>query len=178
MQFSEFEKLVLTRQACRNFNGKSVDKKTLQKICELCVFTPSACNSQPWNLYAVHSKEGKQVIGTALQKNGRNAFLQNAGAFIVISEKPAVLKTDVSKVYPPDYFVKYDIGEMLAYLTLTAKTLGVESCIIGWTDKESIKNYLKFDDDESCTVVVALGYSEIETRKKIRRDKEDVIKYL
>ena len=41
-----------------------------------------------------------------------------------------------------DRFVKYDIGEAIAYATLAAEAAGVSSCIIGWMDEERLGNQI------------------------------------
>ena len=45
-----FENLIKTRQSCRDFNEKEVSAETLEKIAELAMLAPSACNSQPWKM--------------------------------------------------------------------------------------------------------------------------------
>ena len=51
--FDKFTQLVLDRQSCRDFNDKELARETLDKIVDLSLNTPSACNSQPWKLYVV-----------------------------------------------------------------------------------------------------------------------------
>lgn len=178
MNFNDFKNLVMSRQSCRGFTDKEIPKEDLEKICSLARYAPSACNSQPWKLYCVSGEQERQKIAEFLQKNTRNGFTSSAKAFIVISELPAVLKKDVQQAYSPTHFTKYDIGEMTAYITLTAKSLGIDSCIIGWVDRQGIKEYLNFSSEEECYIVVALGYSNAPLRDKVRKDEKEFIKYL
>ena len=94
------------------------------------------------------------------------------------SEKATALKPDVLKYFGLDHFVKYDIGEIIAYVTLTAKSLGVDSIVIGWLDKEKLLSAIEAKEGEDCTLVVALGYSDSPLRQKDRKADEEVIKII
>ncbi len=170
----EFERLVKERQATRKFNGKVVEDEKILKIIELSRLAPSACNSQPWQLFVAKTPEVVKKVGESLMKGGRNGFVKDATCFIAIAEKERPLKPDVSAVLTDGFFVKYDIGEMIAYITLTAKNLGVDSCIIGWLNKEQLYSALEIPSDYECNIVIALGYSDIEIREKSRRPLEDI----
>ncbi len=176
--YDNFEKLVKTRQSCRDFSDKPVEKEKLDKLMDLARLTPSACNSQPWTMHCVHTKEAVDAVRECLQFQGHNPFLSGAKAFIALSEKQATLKSFVSGRFDRNRFVKYDIGELVAYLTLGAKALGLETCIIGWMDEEKLASVLELSDEQVCTIVIAIGYSEIPVREKVRKSSDEVIKYL
>ena len=171
-----FSKLVNERQACRQFNDKPLSVETVKEIVTQAILTPSACNSQPWKMYAVTSPEKVKETAVALGVNGHNKFLSKAKAFIVLAEKQAILKPGVT--FDGHHFVKYDIGELLAYITLTAKSMGVESCIIGMVDQELIGSAVGLKPGELCNVAIALGYSDIPLRQKIRKNFDEVIEII
>lgn len=168
-----FEKLINERQACRNFNDLPLEKETVLEIAKSATLCPSACNSQPWKMYVVTSPEKIKRTALALGVNGHNKFLSGAKAFIVLAEKQAVLKESVK--FDRNHFVKYDIGELLAYITLKAKSIGVETCIIGMVDQNLIGSAVGLKDGELCNVAVALGYSDIPLRVKVRKPIEQTI---
>ena len=175
MQFDELKSLIETRQACRDFDGKKVDMQTLEKICDLARLSPSACNSQPWKMHIVNDGQIFNEVMDALTKGGRNQFLKQAGAFICLSEKANALKPDVEKKFGISFFVQYDIGELIAYITLIAESLGVKTCVIGWMDGDKMGKVLELKDKERCNIVVALGYSNAPIREKKRKSKEEVV---
>lgn len=178
MEYKEMENLVMTRQACRDFNDKPLEKAVVVKIAKLAKFAPSACNSQPWKMYVITEQENVKGVTEALCHEGRNRFLQKAKAYVVITEKATTLKEDVLKYFSVDHFVKYDIGELVAYVTLIAKSLGVESIVIGWMDKAKLLASISAEEGEDCSIAVALGYSDSEIRRKNRLDDGKVIKIL
>ncbi len=171
-----FNDLILSRQACREFNDAPLLRDTVIEIVKQAKLAPSACNSQPWKMYVVTSPERMEKTAIALGVNGHNKFLSKAKAFIVLAEKKATLKPGV--FYDGYHFVKYDIGQICAYITLSAKCLGVDSCIIGMVDQKLIREAVGLGDDEVCNIAVALGYSDIPVRNKNRKPDSEVFTVL
>ncbi len=173
--YNEFKQLVGIRQACRDFNDKPVDKKEIVELAELATLAPSACNSQPWKMYVVTEKAGVEAVAESLMERGINKFLSGAKAFIAISEKTPRLRPDAEKRFNRDFFVKYDIGEVVAYLTLGAKAKGLDTCIIGWINHDKLGKAINLPQDETCNIVVAFGYSDTPLREKLRKPLEDTV---
>ncbi len=174
----KFLELVKNRQSCRDFNDKPIERETLEKIVELGRLAPSACNSQPWKMYVVTDEEMRKKVAKTTQDCLMNKFVDKAKAIIVLAETCATLKERIISKFSSKHFVKYDIGELTAYLTLGAESLGVSSCIIGWVNEKNLKAVLSMPEDENVTIVIALGYSDIEKRPKARKDKEKVVKFI
>ena len=170
-----FENLVLSRQSCRDFNDKPLEKEKVDKIVQLATLSPSACNSQPWKMYVITDQDKLGAVAESLQDRGHNLFTSGAKAFIVLAEKDATLKETISSRFSSDHFVKYDIGELTAYITLAAESMGVSSCIIGWVNQEKLKSAVGLADGEIANIVVALGYSDIPVRAKKRKTAEEII---
>jgi nitroreductase len=176
--FDNFNKLVLDRQSCRDFNGQELKQETLEEIIRLSLLAPSACNSQPWKIYAVTAKDKLPAVAESLQDRGMNAFASGAKAFIVIAEKDATLKERVSTRFDRNHFVKYDIGELVAYITLAAESKGVASCILGWINQDKLKIAVNLADGEVANIVIALGYTDIPKRAKVRKSESEVVLYV
>ena len=170
-----FTQLVNTRQSCRDFNDLPLDPLVVNQIAEQALLAPSACNSQPWKMYVVTSEQMIEEVKRCVQGHGHNKFTQKAKAFICVSERATALREDVEEKFSRNFFVKYDVGELVAYITLTAESMGVKSCIIGWVAGKDLAKALKLDSDERCNLVIALGYSDTPLRKKTRKSKEQII---
>lgn len=168
-------KLYNERYSCRNFNGKKIDKNIIYDIIDKARLAPSACNSQPWRVLITCDEKENALIRQATQVDGKNKFLDKASAFIVILETEAVLKPGMERLISNDKFVKYDIGEFVAYLTLYAQSKNISNIIIGWLDDKILKDNFNLEG-YSCSLVVALGYSDegqIPTKK--RKVLQDII---
>ncbi len=173
--FDNFKNLVNSRQSCRDFNDKPLDKKDVLEIAELARLAPSACNSQPWKMYVATDSERVKAVAECLQDLGLNKFTSKARAFIAISEKTPHLRPDAEKRISRDFFVKYDVGEVVAYLTLGAKAKGIETCILGWVNHDKIRKVIDLPEDEFCNIVVAFGYSDTPLRNKVRKDVSETV---
>lgn len=162
-----FCELIRERYACRNFSDKPIEKDVIYAILEDAINAPSACNSQPWRAFVTCTPEENAKMRKCLQEDGKNAFLDDAQAFIAVYNMDDItLKASVAAKFPLSHFVKYDIGEFIAYLTLAAKDRGVDSCIIGWLNNAKINE--TFALTGKCDIVVALGYGKDVTRVKSR----------
>ena len=166
----DFSALCLKRESCRDYKVKEVDEEIIKEILKDALNAPSACNSQPWHFYSVskdNAKAFRKFIGDGL--GIINGFCKNVQNFIVIAETPAKLKPGV--LGDKQKFAQMDIGEATAYLTLSAKSKGVDSCIMGLFSEEKIKKSLEIPEEYKVRIVVALGYGvKEEPRPKQRKD--------
>lgn len=172
-----FEELAEKRQSCRDFLEKPVEKEKLEQLAKIASLAPSACNSQPWKMYFVSGEKAK-AVAPCLQDLGMNKFTAKAPAFIVVTEIPAVLKPGANRKFSTDHFVKYDVGQLVAYLTLESKNIGLDTCIIGWINEKNLRAVIGYPETENCSIVIAVGYSECELRKKIRKSLEETTVFI
>lgn len=178
MEFDEFKNLVLERQSCRKFSDRKPEIRDLEEILRTALYSPSACNSQPWKVYCVTEQNKLKDVALALQDGGANAFASEAKAFFVIAEKNAVLKPFVKEKFGAAHFVKYDIGQLTAYITLAAKAKGLDTCIIGWVNAEKLKAAVGLATDEESNIVIAVGYGDCPLRKKTRKSFEEFVEFI
>lgn len=178
MEYKNFLDLSLNRQSCRDFNDEEIDLEKLKKAISVGLLAPSACNSQPWKIYCVTSSEKMPLVLDALTEMDRNLFLKKAKAFLVIAETEAVMKEDVKKRFSLDRFVKYDVGQLIAYLTLALKEQDLDSCIIGWLNTAKLKRALNMPDSQNTCIAIAVGKSDIKTRQKVRKPESQTVEYL
>ena len=171
----ELLEVIKTRQSCRKFNGEKPPIELLKEIAELALLAPSACNSQPWKIYLVYDDEKVKEVAKSTQDFGMNGFASKAGAFFVIADQEAKLMVGSSLKFDKNHFVKYDVGELIAYLTLICKEKGLETCILGWVNDKKLRKAVNYSEKETCNIVVAVGYSDIDVRKKSRKSADEKI---
>lgn len=167
----DLEKLFAERQSTREYCDKPVDDKTLERICRLSTYAPSAINAQPYKLYAISGKKAKEFAKN-IQPHGRNGWASECTAFIVIEEREPVEIRRGEKVISNAPFIENDIGILAAYLTLAAENEGVQSCIAGLRDEKGIAEFLHLKDGTRFPLIVALGYKAegYALREKQRRE--------
>ena len=174
-----FDELINTRQSCRSFSGKPVEKEKLEQLIEAVRLTPSACNSQPWRLITV-TGEKAEPVREALQLMGRNKFTQDCPAFTVFIERPATLKQGIAEKLGSQKFAQLDVGAAISYYTLKANDLGLDTCILGWFDEKKIVKTFNLPKNEKARLIVATGYAVdgYELREKVRKDTSEIAEFV
>ena len=180
MTLNDIEQLYLKRQSCREFLDKPVPDELVEKICELALLSPSACNSQPWKLIAVKG-EKKDELTKAVQEMGMNTFASQAPVLIAVVEGTVKIVTSfITSKFKETEFVKNDIGILAAHLVLAAEAAGLGSCILGWRNEQMIREILGLDENERIPLVIALGYppEDYKIRTKIRKPRGDTFTFI
>lgn len=174
-----FDELINTRQSCRSYSGREVEKEKLEELVKAVRLTPSACNSQPWKLYVVTGERTRE-IKDALQLMGRNRFTEECPAFTVFVEKPATLKEGIAEKMGSQKFAQLDVGAAISYYTLKATDLGLQTCILGWFDEKKLTKALGLSKSEKVRLVVATGYAVdgYEIRENVRKDISDFVEFI
>ena len=171
----DFEQLTKVRQSCRSYDAdRPVEEEKIAKLVEAAKIAPSAMNAQPYDVWVVRSPEKVQAIRDA--KSSFNGFIDNVNLFIVFTDAPYSngKLEGLAGEMQIDYRTQ-DIGESIAYLTLQAKDLGLDTCILGGFRIEQVKKAL--GTDAHIQIIVAVGYATegYKVRSKVRKaDSENV----
>ena len=174
----DFETMALNRQSTRNFADKEVELEKLEKICEVSLLAPSACNSQPWKLHIVTKSYPKlDELRKSLQVVGLNKFLNNVDNYIVVEQVFGNMSATMGSKMSKNDLNSIDIGILTSYITFEAMQLGLGTCILGAFRKDKMQKAMNFDKKQVVRIVVAVGYpSENDfIRKKARKSKEKAI---
>ena len=175
----DFFELIKTRESCRNYARRPVEKEKLLRCIEAAGIAPSACNSQPWNFVVVTNPEKAGETAKCLQGRGMNPFTDKAPAFIVVLEEKAKLSPRVSDVLDSQHFAPLDIGLSVMQLCLAATEQGLSTCIIGWFDEEKLKDLLDIGEEEKVRVVLSVGYAaEGKLRQKTRKPLSQIHRFV
>ena len=173
MNFSE---IANTRQSCRSYDPREVEKEKLDAVLESARLSPSACNGQPYHI-TVCSGESKKLVAKAVQGMGMNKFASDAPILLVISEKPYVKSAALGAKLKGNDYRSIDIGILSAYITAEATAQGLDTCILGWLDDDKIRKVC--DLDGTVRLVITLGYAKEgdPLRKKMRKSLEELISF-
>ena len=176
----DFSQLMLTRQSCRDFDGREVDRELLVRCIEAGRMAPSAMNSQPWHFVAVDHPELKKDVVKCLTGGVATfiRFVKDAGAFLVLVEEPAGLPIATVELMRNQDFEQVDMGFAASYICLQAADLGLSSCVLGFFSEKKLKKLLGVPDKKRIRLVIALGYSKTgEIRKKQRKDPDEIASF-
>lgn len=140
MDTKQLKELFLKRQSCRAYSDKPVAKETIEEVCALAQAAPSACNMQPWKVYALTGETLKRTKAL-LKERGKSAFAQDVPVLLAIAEDPREAAAFRPELNLP-YYAAGDVGEFTAFLVLAAEAAGLDSCIIGWQNGAGIHEIL------------------------------------
>ena len=56
-----FQEVIRSRQSLRQFLSTPVEKKVLREILEDAQYTPSNCNTQPWDVHIVSGAKKEEL---------------------------------------------------------------------------------------------------------------------
>jgi len=177
---SDFFELCTKRQSCRKFSDKPVEHEKLLSCVGAARLAPSACNSQPWRFIVAESPDAVSGIAKAGCQMGLNSFLENAKAFIVVTEEHAVLLPVIRSMLDSQYFAAGDLGIAVAYLCLEATAQGLGHCQIGVFDREKVCGALNLDPKATrINALIAIGYPvSDEIRPKKRKPLEEIAQFV
>ena len=167
--------LIEKRYSCRNYANKPVDRALVEKICKEAVKAPSACNSQPWKMYAINGERAK-ALTPLIQIYNSNKWADNVSAYIVIEQTAPNAREKFGERLLKSNFVANDIGILTAHIVLAAESLGVQSCILGMRDEKKIAEFLSLPKKSKFPLIIALGYADKDdaVRPKARKSFKDV----
>lgn len=174
-----FFSLINTRQSCRKYIDKSVEKEKLIKCIEAARVAPSACNSQPWHFIIVNNKELVSKVAPCLQDKIMNKFTNQCPAFIVVIEEGGNLASRAGAIMKNQDYRSIDLGIATEHICLAATELGLGTCILGWFKEKELKKLLRISRSKRIRLVIAIGYSESnEVRKKIRKKFDEIATFI
>lgn len=175
MTVEQLKQLFLSRQSCRNFSDKPVSDAQIKEICSLAALAPSACNLQPWKIYAVKG-EKLPAVKALLKAHGKAPFADNIPVLLAVAEDSRASKETNPAL---SYFAPGDVGELTAYLILAAESAGLSSCILGWRNGDGLKELLGIPDGLTIPWLVAIGYAreDYETRPKTRKPLDEILTF-
>ena len=165
----ELLQLAKKRQSDRSYSEKKVDPQIIRQCLEIAHLAPSSINSQPWRFVIVEDEAVRLKLAKALQVELRgntiNKFALEAPILIAFcGEKDARRRS-------------FDLGAAVNYFCLAAAEQGLGTCIMGGMKEDEANQVLNLPDDYKLEVVVAVGYSNQETREKNRKDVDEFIFY-
>ncbi len=173
-----FFELITRRESCRSYLDTPVSREKLVACVEAAGLAPSACNSQPWHFIIVDEADAKKKLleATVDVIPGMNGFAAQAPAAIIVLEGKATLLARMGGSINHQHYAHMDVGNALAYLTLSATELGLDTCILGIFNENKLK--ASFDIPESFRVraVVLFGYPKRPgPRKKSRKALNEIL---
>lgn len=171
--------LIISRQSDRKYSNKPIEKEKLERIIEAARMAPSACNAQPWKFIVVNDPELIVKIAEAASARliGMNSFVARAPVIIVIVREQPNMSSKVGGTIKNKDYSLIDIGIATENICLQAKAEDIGSCIIGWFDERQLRKLLQIPKLKRVELLITLGYSLSEKRRKRRKSEAETVSY-
>lgn len=180
-------KNILNRRSIRVYSAEQIKREDLELILKSAIFSPSACNTQPWHFTVVQNKDIINLLSTESKKefvNHQNETFKKMAAnenFNIFYNAPTiiVISGEKASVEP-----KTDCAAATENMLLAAESLGIGTCWIGLVAflfrseraSEFIK-LLQIPDGYEPYYAITLGYKKYDNPKPQPR-RDGTINYL
>ena len=158
----EFDKVIKTRRSIRKYKVTPVPRESLMEILEAARIAPSAGHRQPWHFVVVEDKETIEKLA------GRSKWAAEAPAMIVGLADP---------VASPNWCLN-DMGIAFEHIVLTATSLGLGTCWMGQTKRDSeVKELLGIPDAVNVIALTPLGEPDEVKAPKDRKSLDEIVSW-
>jgi nitroreductase len=187
---------IYERRAVRKYTERPVTKRLIEEVIDAGRMAPSAMNFQPWKFYVVTKKETIQLFSKEIRKLASKEFFKKAGLKQILKVATSLLHPsqiiDFFKEEEPVFhgapvvifitapkeneWASLDIGMCSQNMMLAARSMGLDSCPIGFAKYlEHAKSYALLDipSNEQLQLAIILGYGN-ETPEMHKRKKNNV----
>ncbi|MDP8257923.1 MAG: nitroreductase family protein [Candidatus Aadella gelida] len=175
-----FKELVKSRRSIRSYLGRRIDPEKLELCAEAALYSPSACNSQPWKFIIVNDNSAKEKMRSSVFSGlyNMNSFASNAAAYIVLISKKTKLPASIAGYLMRTDFRQIDLGIACSNIVLQAEDLGIGSCILGWFDQRAARRILNIPRLVNIDLIIALGYTDQGPSSERRlKDRDETVSY-
>ncbi|MBQ0070591.1 MAG: nitroreductase family protein [Spirochaetales bacterium] len=199
MKSTEVLKAIQNRFACKNYQDTPIAKEDLDAICEAGRLTPTSFGMEHFDIHVYRSsdildvcfyQESMKTAPITMVLTVKKAkYYDPDGAFV---KARGVRFPGTVEAYVEDFRGYYEFlrdggkldmwAKAQTYIALgnmmtAASELGIESCAIeGFNNEKLIERMGLSNEEDQVGIVCAFGYPK-ETRERIRREFDDVVKY-
>lgn len=147
----EIDKIIKERYSVRKYKSDRVSDEIVSKILEAAKHAPTAKNLQPFHVYVLRSEEAMNKINSVCK------CIFGAPSCFVISY-------DDEQAWHSPFNEGYQSGEMDASIVademmLTAWSLGIGTCWVGWFDHNAVHDAIGMKEHEHAAIIMPFGYA-------------------
>lgn len=160
-----FEEVLFNRRSKRSFLDKEVEDEKIKKLLKAAMAAPSAHNKQPWQFVVIKDNE---IMNQIMEFHKYSKMLKEAPVAIAVCGDKNAYK---------DFWVQ-DCSAATQNLLLMAENLGLGAVWLGVYPVEEyypkLANLLDLPDNIIPLNVIAVGYSDTESKRRDRYDENKV----
>lgn len=169
-----FKSLVLSRRSVRNYRPDPVPDEIIESAIKSAMYSPSACNRQPWTVFLYSDDEKKKIL--LKYQNGNKGFGHLAPQIAMITADERCF-FDASERHEP----YIDGGLFSMSFALALKANGVSTCCLNWcvpvSIDKTVHSLFNIPPSKKIIMLMAIGYatSDCMVPRSPRRKIEEVL---
>lgn len=178
IHFEDFEKLVLSRRTTKDFDGRAVDRDTIEKLLKLAVWAPNHRLNEPWRFYVCTHGAIPEWIEHLRTKI-------DAQSFLPLQKSLERFKKVGAAVYVS---VKKEKNEIIDWENYAAACAAVQNILLGaealglasfWSTGKAMahpqsRSFLNVDQNERFVGCIWLGHAATKPEAKARKPLTEV----
>ncbi len=171
---------ILSRRSIRNYLDKPIPEADLKWIVKCGIYAPTARNKQNWHFTVITDREMIERINNLTLEGMDRLGIPKEPDYHVFFHAPAVIIMSSAI----EGFSEMNCGCALENMAIAARSLGLDSCIIGQTrymfnqaNTVDLSRMLKIPDGYQHDAAICFGYREGENPEPKPR-KDDVVDYI
>lgn len=173
----EFNEVVHQRRSIRKFLKKPISKELLEELIMYANEAPSWKNAQTARYHIAYSAE----MVAAIKQDGLAAFnaenVKDAPVLIVtsfIKDRSGFNRDGTPSNELGNLWGSYDLGLQNENLLLKASDLGLSTLVMGIRNVDTIRKYMKIDEQEIIVAVIGVGYRDAHPDMPKRKDIHEI----
>jgi nitroreductase len=162
--YQTIEEGLITRRSIRRFKSEQVSLEVLNRIFELCRYSPTSRNTQSYYYLVITNKDDLIWLANTRGKAAKP-----------ISDAPmtVLVISDNTKTFR----LEQDSDIAATYFMLAAHANSVATCWITDMNKAELKSYFDIPADHFVTCAIATGYPDEFKEIPYRREVNEFVKY-
>jgi len=175
-------KTIYERRAVRKFKDLCPDKKLIEQIIDAGRMAPSAMNRQGWKFYVLMDREQIHSLSPFIVKVANQVLSWAHGvdpsktSDIIFHNAPVVIFITAPK---NNEWASLDVGMCSQNMMLAAKSLGLDTCPIGFAkflEKTNKISLLGMSPSEQIQLAIIVGYGD--ENPAVHERKQDNVKFV
>lgn len=177
------EECIKTRRSIRAFTEEKISRDRLEKIIEICRYSPSWKNSQIVRYTVIEDK----ALINKIAEECTSGFAYNektikgSGALVVLSYVKGICgfeKDGSFTTSKEDRWEMFDAGIAAQTFCLAAYDKGIGSVIMGIFDDDEVAGAISLPLEQKVAALIAIGYPNHDPQAPKRKDVDELVSFI
>ena len=174
-----FDEVIATRRSVRDYDSsKTVTEAQVREIISAAQDAPSWANTQTSRYYVAISPDKADAVREVIGERNKKVTA-GAPVFMVSTYVRGLSGFFNGNIFNEigDGWGAFDNGLSISYLVLKARSMGLDTLIMGMRDSDELRVLFGIPDNETVMAVIALGHRASDPVKPVRKPLDEIAKF-